>query len=317
MARIPIGVAANSPDARQVVAAVRDLERRGINAAWLTTGGAGLDGLTLLAAAAARTERVRLGTSITPTWPRHPIVATQQAQVIAQLAPGRFRVGVGPSHRPAVEGIFGFKYEAPVRNLREYVTVARRLLRDGNVDFSGKVYKAAASIARPLPDVPVMASALREASYEVCGELADGAISWVSPHAYLRDKALPALRAGAARAGRPAPPLVAHVPVCVHGDVNEVRAAVREQLATYPRSFNYQEMFAASGHPEAREGTWSNAMIDAVVVSGGEEQVAMRLRELSEWGFGELLVTVVPAGADAVGSRERALSLLAEVAKAR
>jgi hypothetical protein len=86
-----IGVAVTGGDSRGVLKRIQQAEEMGIHAAWVTTGGARQDGLTVLAAAADHTQRILLGTSITPTWPRHPIVVVQQARVIADLAPGRFR----------------------------------------------------------------------------------------------------------------------------------------------------------------------------------------------------------------------------------
>ena len=194
-----IGVAAMGGDASTVLNRIRDLEERKIQAAWLTTGGAGVDGLSIFAAAAATTERILLGTCIVPTWPRHPIVTVQQVQVIAKLAPGRFRLGLGPSHRPSVEQMFGFDFNTPLSNLREYVHVVKTLLREGSVDFDGRHYHAHAQIAEPVVDVPIMASALRKGSYEFCGAETDGAISWVSPYIYLRDVAIPAMKAGLKR----------------------------------------------------------------------------------------------------------------------
>ena len=109
-----IGVAIFGPNSSAILAGVERAEELGIPAAWLTTGPAGLDALTLLASAAVRTERILLGTAITPTYPRHPVVTAQQVQVLAQLAPGRFRLGVGPSHRPIIEETFGIKLQAPL-----------------------------------------------------------------------------------------------------------------------------------------------------------------------------------------------------------
>ena len=58
----------------------------------------------------------------------------------------------------------------------------KSLLWEGSVDFDGSQYHAHAELRGPkIPDVPVMASALRKKSFEVCGEIADGAISWVCP----------------------------------------------------------------------------------------------------------------------------------------
>jgi hypothetical protein len=61
------------------------------------------------------------------------------------------------------------------------------------------------------------------------------------------------MRAGAERAGRPVPPLIAHAPVCVHRQQAEVYAAVREQIMN-PRLPFYQHMFKAAGFPEAEKG---------------------------------------------------------------
>ena len=77
-----IGVAVSAADATSVMSNIENAEQAGLHATWLTTGGAGLDGLTLFAAAAARTKSVMFGTSIVPTFPRHPIVVAQQVQVL-------------------------------------------------------------------------------------------------------------------------------------------------------------------------------------------------------------------------------------------
>lgn len=308
------GVSAGGGDASTVLNRIVEIEESGIGAAWLTTGGAGIDGLTVLAAAATRTNRIKLGTSIVPTWPRHPIVAVQQAQVVEALAPGRLRLGIGPSHKPAIQAMYGFDFRAPLGHLKEYVHVARTLLHDGAVDFKGEFYEAHARIAAPMPRVPVLASALRRASFEYCGAETDGAISWVCPPAHLRDTALPALKRGAERAGRPVPPLIAHAPICVHERVEEVREAVGEQLAIYPKLPFYARMFADAGFPEAIESArWSERMIDATVAHGSETAVARQLEALIKSGATEILVSVVTAGPDRKASWKRALELVGKL----
>ncbi len=309
-----IGVAVSEPNSAAVLAGIERVEELGLPAAWLTTGPSGPDGLTLFASAAVRTRNTLLGTAITPTYPRHPVVVVQQVQVIAQLAPGRFRLGVGPSHRPTMVGTFGVDFRAPLGHLSEYLHILKALLREGSVDFQGDYYKAHASIAAPI-DVPVMASALGPKAFELCGAESDGAISWVCPATYLRDVALPSMKAGADRAGRPVPPLIAHAPVCVHDNVDEVRAAIREQVPN-PRLPFYQHMFAAAGYPEASNGTWSDAMIDGTALVGNESQVADKVEGLLALGATEVLASPIPAGADRAASLERTLQLLAQVSKA-
>jgi F420-dependent oxidoreductase-like protein len=307
-----IGVAVSGANTTAVLDGIKRAEELGIHAAWLTTGGARLDSITALAAAADRTRDIMFGTSIVPTFPRHPLVMVQQAQVVAQLAPGRFRLGVGPSHRPSMEAM-GMDFRAPLGHLREYLQILKGLLQTGQVDIDGKYYIAHETIPEII-DIPVMASALQPKSFEVCGEESDGAISWVCPGEYLRDVALPAMRVGAERAGRPVPPLIAHAPVCVHDNPAEVRAAVQQRI-TNPRLPFYQRMFVAAGYSEASSGGWSDAMVDATALYGNEEDVEEKLEGLFALGATEVLASPVPAGPDEAASLERTLQLLGKVSR--
>ena len=241
-------------------------------------------------------------------------MAAQQAQVLDQLAPGRLRLGVGPSHRPTMRAMFGYNLRAPLTNLREYLQILRALLHEGSVDFDGQEYTAHASIPNPAP-IPVMASALQEGSFELCGAEADGAISWVSPAAYLRDKALPAMRRGSDQAGRETPPLIAHAPVCISANPDATRLAVQQQLSNYPRLPFYQQMWAAAGYPEAAEETWSDGMIAATVLAGDADTVGERMTAMLNMGIAELLVTPVTAGDDPAADLEQTVSLLGKVAQ--
>ena len=306
-----VGTAVRGSTIGEVMANINRAEELGVHAAWMTTGGASLDSMTCFAAAAASTSSIKLGTSIVPTYPRHPLVAVQQAQVVAQLAPGRFRLGVGPSHRPTIESM-GIEFDAPLAHLREYIQILKSVLQTGAVDFDGEHYSAHATIPGPL-DVQVMASALRKGSFELCGAEADGAISWICPSSYLRDVALPAMEKGAREASRPVPPLIAHAPVCVHENPDEVRAALRQQFG-HPGLPFYQNMLIEAGYPEAKEGVWSDAMIDGVAIWGDEETVAQGIQELLDMGAKEVLASPVTAGPDPAASLERTTKLLGQAA---
>ena len=98
-----------------------------------------------------------------------------------------------------------------------------------------------------------------------------------SPPSYLRDAALPALERGAARQGRARPKLIAHAFLALTSAPAELQQGVDEFLPVYPRLTNYQEMFAAAGYPEARQGAWSTGMVDAVVLHGTDDQCSKKL----------------------------------------
>jgi F420-dependent oxidoreductase-like protein len=312
MKNLIVGVHVAGTNAPKLIDSIAAAERAGVQCAWMTSGGVAPDPLVIFAAAAARTTRIMLGTSIIPTFPRHPLAMVQGAAAIDALAPGRLRLGVGPSHKPSMEGMWGIPFERPQEHLREYLTILRAILNDGKVDFDGRRLKAHAQLPAPTR-VTVMASALRAIGFRTCGELADGAISWVCPLTYLRDVALPAIREGAAKAGRPAPPLVAHVPVSISDDAAGVRKGAAEQLGRYPKVPYYSQMFQDAGFPEAKDGQLSDRMIDALVVHGTAAHVKERLRQLPSYGAAELLaMPILPPGDDQ--TLTRTLATLGELA---
>jgi alkanesulfonate monooxygenase SsuD/methylene tetrahydromethanopterin reductase-like flavin-dependent oxidoreductase (luciferase family) len=270
------------------------------------------DTLAIFAAATVQTSNVRLGTAIVPTYPRHPLALAQQALTISDLAPGRLRLGVGPSHRPIIEDVYGIPMTAPLEHLREYVTVLRATLWDGKVDYQGRFYTVKTKLSRT-PRTPILISALREGAFHLAGEISDGAISWVCPVPYLLEKALPALRAGAAQSGRPVPPLVAHIPVAFSQNRQAVLAAGHQQISSrYARLPFYAKMFADAGFPVSPDGTAPDALIDNLVVSGDEATIATRLADLLAAGLDELLVMLVVI-ADPQAEEARLMHLIGQL----
>ena len=308
-----IGIEVQADDAAGLVAGIVRAEELGIPAAWLITAPPSPDGLTVMAAAAARTSRIRIGSSITPSYPRHPIATAQQGIALGALAPGRIKIGVGSANKRGIEGTFGIPYERPIAHLGAYVKVLKGILQDGAIDLDEAGITAHLRLDNP-PGIPILTAALRRRAFELSGEVADGAISWLCPPSYLRDVALPALQAGAARANRPAPPLVAQLAVCVSTDQAAVRTAARANFGFYTTLSTYQAMFASAGFTEAAAGEWSDAISDAVVISGDEGQVAERLRALLALGVDEIIATPIAPDGDPAAF-DRALDLIGQLAK--
>jgi F420-dependent oxidoreductase-like protein len=308
-----VGVNLAEPTVNETVDLIIRAEQAGVPAYWLTIGPQ--DPLITFAAAAVQTSSIALGTSIVPTYPRHPLALAMQAIALGQLAPGRFRLGVGPSHRPMMENTWGITFEKPLGHLREYVGVLRAALTTGEVATEGPRFRVHTRIANP-PYVPIMISALREPSFRLAGEISDGAISWVSPAEYLKRVAIPAIQQGADKAGRTAPPLIAHCFIAVDEDVDAVREVTQQRAANYPRLPFYASMFELAGYPEAKDGTLSDRMADAIVMHGNEEQVAAGLQTFADAGAAEIIATVLPTGADRQASIDRAFRAVGNLARA-
>lgn len=304
MASNKISVALHLRDAAAMLAGIQAAEAAGVGRVWLTTG-AGPDGLTVLAAAAATTQTLNLGTAIVPTYPRHPLVTAQQAADLHALAPGRFVLGLGPSHSSIMQGRYGLVYERPLTHLTEYVGVVTALLSGAQVDHEGAQYRVHAKLFNAAA-VPVYISALRAKSFALASEIAEGAISWLCAARYLRDVALPALERGGPRGQRAR--LVGHAFLALDSDTQSLHTAVQEFLVHYPKLTNYQEMFAAAGFPEARRGEWSQPMLDAVLLHGDEANCEKKVAEfLRVSGCDELILSIIPHGENRTASINRTL----------
>ncbi len=289
-------VVPTSTDSRRDLELIQHLDEIGVPTVWQTAGPTRPDVMTLYGAAAATTSRVKLGTSIVPTYSRHPAVLATQALVIESMAPGRLRLGVGPSHRPTIEGMLGIPMGKPLAHLREYVTVLRGLLNDGTVDFDGDAYQVhvAQQAGTNPPGTEILISALSEGAFRLAGEISDGGISWLAPVTYLVERALPAITEGATQAGRATPPIVAHVPVAMTTDRSAALAATARDFGGYGRLPFYASMFASAGVPVGPDHQTSPEAIDALVVSGTPGQIRSRLEAILAEGIGEILVSQVP-----------------------
>jgi len=306
-----IGVGIGASSALDFCAQIAEAEKFGIPTAWATIGGAGGgDPLTALGAALSQTKQIAGGTAIIPTWPRHPLAIAQQTVALEELTPGRLRLGLGPSHKPMMTRSIGAQWHKPLTHLREYLTSLKTLFANGTVDFEGEQVTLRTSIKSPI-NVEILASALRQKSFSLCGELTDGAISWMCPKTYLIEQALPALNRGAEHAGRDKRiPLIAHVPIAVSSDRSMARHLAQEQLARYSEIPFYQAMFQKAGF-KITGNPYPDELLDDLVISGTEDEVAEKLVSYISEGCGEVLAAPLINDADRASSITESFSAIA------
>jgi F420-dependent oxidoreductase-like protein len=288
-----IGLGIDGSNSAAAVKSIVAAEDAGVRQIWMAQIPILPDTLTTLAAAAEKTSTINLGTSIVPTYPRHPLVMTQQALAIHDLAPGRFRLGIGPSHRFIVEDMYGLQHIKPLAHLREYIEVLRAALWDGKVNHHDEFFNIEAMFPRTA-QVPIFMSTLGKKAFQLAGQIADGALTWVCPVPYIINIGIPALRSSASEAGRSAPILVAHVPVALSEDRDSVLSAGHRILDFYAKIPFYANMFSSAGFQITSNQSVPDALVDTLLVSGNEATVSTRLRELLGVGLNELLVTLAP-----------------------
>ena len=221
----------------------------GYESLWVTHGVA-RDALLVLSAYAQVAPRVGLGTGVIPIYPRHPVLLAQEALTLSDTGGGRLRLGIGVSHRPMVEGALGLDLGRPLEVMREYVAVLRAALA-GKVTHEGARYRVAWQSGLPrLPAAPpILLAGLSPKMLELAGEIADGVVLWLCAPTYIREQAIPAIRRGRERAGKPLDgfEIVAAVPAALTVDRAAGSALFKAELVRYLALPFYRAMLEQSG----------------------------------------------------------------------
>lgn len=277
-----------------LVAPYRQLEADGFASGWIGNH-LNHDAMTVCALAGQATSTLELGTAVVPTYPRHPMVMAQQALTTNMACGGRFTLGLGLSHKFIVEGWQGLRWATPVRHLREYLQVLNALLDGEQVDHDGEEYRVHLNNA-PFTqlDVPgggrpqVLIAALGPGMLKVAGELSDGtSMFWCGPN-YIERTAVPAITKAADAAGRPAPRVIAGIPLSVTANEEAARASCARVWEVYGRIYSYRKVIEAEG---------ASGVADMAIV-GDEASVRAQLKRLEAIGVTDYNGAILPVPED-------------------
>jgi 5,10-methylenetetrahydromethanopterin reductase len=225
---------------REGMAYAQYAEERGFEAVWQAESRLVRDAIVPMAAFAATTKKIKVGSAVINNWTRNIGLLAATFLTLDDLAPDRIICGIGAWWDPLAKNV-GIERRKPLLAMRETVEVMRRLLRMENVTFSGEFHHVTGIELdvvhgrREPRHVPIYIGATGDQMLEMTGEIADGAVlNYCVPPEY-NDKALELLDKGAKRAGRRAedldrPQLV----VCsVDNDRHKAIEAAKELLTQY------------------------------------------------------------------------------------
>jgi len=299
---VRIGLTGGGATVDKVVHQAKQAEAEGFTSLWyasLVTG----DPLVAMAIAGRETSGIELGTAVLQTYPCHPMLQANRAASVAD-AMGRagFTLGIGPSHQPLVEDVLGLSYDHPGRSTEEYVQILTAMLRGEDVDFDGADWSAhtAGRAVAPAHPVPVLVSALGPRLLRLAGEVADGTVLWMAPPRAIGEHVAPKVRAAAEAARRPAPRIVAGLPVAVHDDVAEAREAAAATSGMYAGMENYRRILELGGADSPA----------AAAIVGDEAAVTRQLQGLLDAGATDIWAATFPVGEDRRASLARTKDLL-------
>lgn len=278
-------------------------EEDGFDSFWLPqiSSGPGFDALTVLSLAAAKTSKIEVGTAVIPIFTIHPITLAKHALTAQIVSEGRLTLGVGLSHRPAIEDAMGLSYESPAQNMSEYLNVLRPLLEEGQVDFQGQFFNVKTEFQVPgAINVPVVIAALAPMMLRIAGEQADGTFTWMAGHKTVESHVAPRINRAAESANKPTPRICVGMPLAVTDDHQEARDQAAITYERYGQLPNYRRMLDIEGV----EGPSEVALI------GNEDEVSEQLKVYAAAGATDFLASVFPVGNDEEASLGRSNDLL-------
>lgn len=293
----------------RLIAAATGAEAAGFDSIWVPQIPDEFDALTALALMGHATSRIELGSAVMPIQSRHPVAMAQQALATQAACDGRLVLGLGPSHHWIVSDMFGLPYDRPAALMRDYVEVLDvALAGPGPVDVENESYRIHNPLDVTDQPVPMLIAALGPVMLRLAGEKAAGTILWMADERAIAEHIVPKISKAAQGAGRPAPRVVAGVPVtlCRNDEVEAVRAWANKALAHAEYSPNYQRLLE---HGDSGD-------VGDMCAAGDEAAVLARLRAFRDAGTTDLAARVVPFGTDRaarIASRTRTEQFLASV----
>lgn len=260
-----------------------------------------------LAAAAASTSRIRLGTSIALAFVRSPWVTALSALDMDLLSGGRFILGLGTGLKRLNERWHGVAYGKPTPHIKECIQVVRLIIENAHlgrpIRFSGQYYDLDIQgwqrpYAPQRPHIPIFLAGVREGMIRTAAEVADGLLGHaIYSLPWIRQSVLPAVARGLAQAGRERGQFHLCLSVCcaVSKDRAAARRAAAATIAFYATVKTYEPLFAAfpseygriqeaalRGDTTAMVDAVSAPMIEAFAAAGSPEEARPKLEAYAE-----------------------------------
>jgi F420-dependent oxidoreductase-like protein len=286
-------------------------EAAGLDSVWVPQVPNDFDALVAVSLMGTRTSRIEFLTAVVPLQAQHPIALARQALSTHAVTGGRLALGVGPSHHWIVQDMLGLPYERPAAYTRDYLEVLGAAVGGSkSVDVENDTFTVHNPLdLSPVAPLPVLVAALGPVMLRIAGEQADGTVLWMADERAIADHVAPRITKAADNAGRPAPRVVAGIPVCLCSttEVDTARERANRILAEAEVSPNYQRLLE---HGDIRT-------VGDLLAAGDEEAILTRFRRFADAGVTDLSVRLLPIGAnrdELIASKERTRDMVAALA---
>jgi probable F420-dependent oxidoreductase len=280
----------------------------------------GADAFTPLTLAAAWQPGLRLGTAITPAFTRGPGLLAMSAAALADVAPGRFALGIGASSPVVVSDWNAVEFTEPFRRTRDVLRFLRSALRGETVDgaFDTFAVRRFALERPPAVPPPLLLAALRPGMLRLAAAEADGVIlNWLAATDVPRAVAELGQR-------RPQFEVVARIFVCPTEDARYARTLGRRMITSYLTVPAYAEFHRWLGRQETLADMWAawaagdrrgalaaipDEVVDALILHGPPEQCRAQVNRYVDAGVDVPVLALLPTP-EVTGADPAALATL-------
>ena len=301
-------------EARELIA---ELPALGYTDVWSSEVG-GSDAFVPLAMASEWAPGLRLGSAIVPVYTRGPALLAMSAATLAELAPGRFVLGIGSSSPAIVERWNATEFDRPLARTRDTLRFLKSALAGEKVSEKYETFEVKGFRLERAPAIApkIVLAALRPGMLRLAAAEADGVITnWLSPEDVLRVRA---------EIG-PETELIARLFVCVSEDAATVRETGRRMLAGYLTVPAYAAFHDWLGRAEIlrpmheawragdRKGAMaaiSDEVVDALIVHGSAATCRARIKEYVANGLDTPILAPLPGGEVSIAEAVRGLAPL-------
>jgi len=278
-------------------------EESGFDSVWFDEGLGG-DAFSLATACIATTSRLKLGTSVTSVFTRSPTIIAMAAATVNTLSGGRFRLGLGSSHRVQVQGEHGLAYEKPLGRVVETVEIVRKATSQRKVDYSGRIFSVRGfefGFEQYADGFPVYLAGVFQNMLRKAGEIGDGVILTTCNAEQIK-RSITWVREGAKKANRDGTQIdVANfIPCCASDDVEKAKLKMKGYVAStvgyFPRYSRLAADAGFEGEVKLIRDYWltgdmeracesvPDRLLDSMAIAGRIDECRSRIDEITRAG---------------------------------
>ncbi|HEY5111425.1 MAG TPA: LLM class F420-dependent oxidoreductase [Acidimicrobiales bacterium] len=266
----------------------------------------GADGFTPLTMAAVLEARLNLGVAVTPVYTRGPGLLAMSISSLAEIAGGRFIMGLGASSQPVVERWNGISYDKPYARTRDVLRFVKSALEGEKIDEVYETFEIHGfKLSRPVIErPPILLGALRPGMLRLAGREADGAIlNWLAASDVMKCRAEVGLDKT----------IAARLFVLPTEDADAARFIGRRMISSYLTVHGYAEFHRWLGRGELLTPMWDawaagdrkkanelipDSVVDELLIHGSYDECREHVARYTEAGVEIPTIAIVPFGID-------------------